>query len=331
MSIKGRFDRFTSQIKPTDDHKAEADRQTNYMVTSLKNKVSTSEHFTLEKVLKAGSNAKFTSLRRTKENVFDVDLGAYYSGEGATKDHLSTLLQFTRDQLRSIYPTKKDEDFEVLKSAVRVKFVSGIKLNVDVAPIIRDDALGIENGGWIPRSDAWRLTSVTCHNQFVKSRTVTSGSVAGPVKFNRLVRMFKWWNNRQTGLVQPSIFCDLVTAAAFEEVGVTGEWQTSLRQIFNSVRKHQFLDPIVFSDYYDATKITLPADAVVVMDSVNPENNVAAFWTEQTRIAYLARVQDAYDSMVSARSAEMDGDEEAAVDAWCEVFGDDFRTLSDEE
>ena len=331
MSIKGRFDRFTSQIKPTDDHKAEADRQTNYMVTNLKNKVSTSEHFTLEKVLKAGSNAKFTSLRRTNENVFDVDLGAYYSGEGATRDHLSTLLQFTRDHLRSIYPNKKDEDFEVLKSAVRVKFVSGIKLNVDVAPIIRDDTLGIENGGWIPRSDAWRLTSVTCHNQFVKSRTVTSSSVAGPIKFNRLVRMFKWWNNRQTGLVQPSIFCDLVTAAAFEEVGVTGEWQTSLRQIFNSVRKHKFLDPIVFSDYYDAAETTLPADAVVVMDSVNPENNVAALWTEQTRTAYLARVQDAYDSMVSARSAEMDGDEEGAVDAWCEVFGDDFRALSDEE
>src|SRR6266498_640884 len=111
MSIKGRFDRFASKIRPTDDHKKEADRQTDYMVDKLKTKVSAHEHFTLEKVLKAGSNAKFTSLRRTDTNVFDVDLGAYYSGEGATKEHLGTLLQFTRDQLRSIYATtKKDED-----------------------------------------------------------------------------------------------------------------------------------------------------------------------------------------------------------------------------
>ena len=48
------------------------------MVEKLKDKVSADGSFTLRKVLKAGSNAKFTSLRRTAENVFDVDLGAYY-------------------------------------------------------------------------------------------------------------------------------------------------------------------------------------------------------------------------------------------------------------
>src|SRR5206468_6491412 len=97
------------------------------MIDRLKNKVSASEHFELEKVPKAGSNAKFTSLRKTEENLFDVDLGAYYSGKGATKERLDTLIQFTRDQLRAIYPNKKDEDFEKLKSAARVKFRSGIK------------------------------------------------------------------------------------------------------------------------------------------------------------------------------------------------------------
>lgn len=329
MTIKTRFDKFTREIKPTPEHIEEANRQTDYMVNQLKNKVATDESFKLEKILKAGSNAKFTSLRRTDENLFDVDLGAYFSGEGATKAQLSTLIKFTRDQLRLIYPQKEEEDFTILKSAARVKFRSGIKLNVDVAPIIRDASIDVDNAGWIPRPDGWRLTSVTAHNKFVQTRTGESNKISGPVKFNRLVRMIKWWNNLQGDLTQPSIFCELIAAEAFAECGVTGEWQTSLRHVFNCFRKHQFLDAIVFSDYYIAEDVTLPSDTVIVMDSVNPENNVTASWTDTIRDQYLDRIQEAYDAMMEARSAELDGDEDAAVDAWCQVFGEAFRTLSD--
>jgi hypothetical protein len=331
MTIKARFEKFTKEIKPTPEHMDEADRQTDYMIEQLKNKIAADGSFELEKVLKAGSNAKFTSLRKNEENLFDVDLGAYYSGKGATKERLDTLIQFTRDQLRVIYPTKEDKDFEKLKSAARVKFRSGIKLNVDVAPIIYDDSLNVENGGWIPRPDGWRLTSVTGHNKFVQKRTAESNKVSGPVKFNQLVRMIKWWNNLQGDLVQSSIFCELIAAKAFEECDVTSEWQTSLRQVFNCFRKHQFLEAIIFSDYYDPKKVTLPNDKVIVMDSVNPQNNVTAAWTEETRTKYLDRIQQAYDATMEARSAELDGDEEAAVDAWCQVFGEPFRKLSEPE
>lgn len=329
MTIKARFDRFTTRIRPTDEHIEEANRQTEYMVAQLKRRVSADGRFTLEKVLQSGSNAKHTSLLHTAENVFDVDLAAYYSGEDATKDQLDKLLRFTQDQLRDIYPNKAAEDIKALKSAVRVKFTSGIKLHVDVAPIIRDDDLGLENGGWLPRADGWRLTSVTCHNNFVRSRTTRSKGVAGPVKFNRLVRLVKWWNNRQGDLAQPSIFCDLITAAAFEGGSVTGEWQTSLRQIFGFLRRHQLLEPVVFADYYNPAMVALPDDPVIVLDSVNADNNIARTWTGATREAYLDRAQDAYDAMMEARSCELDGDEEGAVDAWCYVFGDAFRTLSD--
>ncbi len=331
MTIKARFDRFTTQIRPTDGHIEEADRQTDYMIAQLKNKVSTDGSFTLEKVLGAGSNAKHTSLRRTDDNRFDVDLGAYYDGAGATKERLDTLLDFTRGRLIDIYPTKDKDDFTVLKSAVRVRFRTGIELWVDVTPIVRDDTLDVPNGGWIPRDDGWRLTSVTCHNQFISSRSARSKRIAGPVAFNRLVRLFKWWNNRQGDLAQPSYLCDLLTAAAFDGRDVTDEWQTSLRHLFTFLRKHQFREPIVFSDYYDPAVVPLLGDAVVVLDAVNRDNNVARAWTEGTRRAYLDRVQDAYDAMVYALSLEMDGDEDGAIDAWCEVFGDAFRTLSEPE
>jgi len=155
--------------------------------------------------------------------------------------------------------------------------------------------------------------------------------VAGPVHFNRLVRMVKWWNNLQGDLTQPAIFCELITAAAFAETGVTTEWQSSLRQVFKFLRKHQLIEPIIFGDYYDPAKVKLPSDTVIVLDSVNSSNNVTRDWTVATRTRFQDIVQDAYDAMNDARVAETAGDEDSAVDHWCRVFGGEFRKLTEEE
>ncbi len=333
MTIKARFAQFAKMIRPTDRHIEEADRQTEFMTGRLKHRISSDETYELEKIVLAGSNAKHTSLRKTEQNRFDVDLNACFSGKGATTHDLNKLLHFTRDQLVDIYRHLKDEkDFEVLKSAVRVKFVSGIKLWVDVAPIILDDSvIHVEDAGWIPRADGWRLTSVTAHNTFVAKRQKQSKEVAGPVHFNRLVRMFKWWNNLQGELTQPSIFCELVAAAAFRETGVTGEWQSSLRQLFRFMRQHEFKTPILFDDYYKPSTVKLPSHTTIVMDAVNPANNITATWTTRTRDEFLKRVQQAYNATMDARSCEQDDDEDEAVDHWCRVFGNDFRSLSEVE
>lgn len=332
MTIKQRFDLFTKQIRPTDGHIEEANRQTKFLIEGLHDAVEEHGRFTLEKVLLAGSNAKYTSLRRTAENEFDVDLGAYYSGQGATREELNGLLDFTARRLREVYGKTKDAgDFEVMKSAVRVRFRGGIKLNVDVAPIIRDNSLGLTNGGWIPRMDGWRLTSVTCHVEFIRTRSARTNALPGPVHFNRLVRLVKWWNKRQGDASQPSIVCDLLTAAAFDTVGITGEWQSSLRGVFNHLRQHALLQPVIFSDHYASATVARPRDPVVLLDPTNAANNVTREWTEATRRSFFGRVQDAYDHMLDARSRELDGDEDGAVDAWCEVFGPAFRTLSEPE
>jgi len=225
--------------------------------------------------------------------------------------------------------TFEKKDFEILKSAVRVKFVSGIRLWVDVAPIISDDSLKIENGGWLPRSDGWRLTSVTSHNDFVRKRSTASGKVGGPVKFNRLVRLLKWWNNLQGRLVQPSIFCELIAAAVLDASGVTDEWQSSLRRVFLFLRKHQLKTPILFADYYDPKTVKIPSDSVVVLDSVNPSNNITRSWSESTRLDFMQRVEETYEAMQDAKSAEVDGAEDEAVEHWCRVFGNAFRPLSE--
>ena len=66
-----------------------------------------------------------------------------------------------------------------------------------------------------------------------------------------------------------------------------------------------------------------------MLDSVNKDNNVASAWTEETRRAFIEQVEEAYDAMAYARSCELDGDEDGAVDEWCRVFGERFRKLSE--
>ena len=47
MTIKARFEKFTKEIKPTPDHIDEANRQTDYMIKQLHNKVSADGSFEL--------------------------------------------------------------------------------------------------------------------------------------------------------------------------------------------------------------------------------------------------------------------------------------------
>ena len=74
-----------------------------------------------------------------------------------------------------------------------------------------------------------------------------------------------------------------------------------------SLRRHQYLEPIVFNDYYDPCKLTLPCTSVIVLDSVNAENNITGEWTEATRTAFLDCVQDAYDAMMDAQARKWMG------------------------
>lgn len=333
MTIRQRFGAFTDSIRPDDSTIEEARRQVAYLEQRLHDLVSEDETFTLVKVLRAGSNAKHTSLLRTSENEWDVDLGAYFTGEGATKADFDELLAFVEAQIRRIYPNKDKGDITAERSAVRLVFRSGIKLCVDVAPIIADEALHVENGGWIPRKDGYRLTSVTAHNAFVRTRSASSATAGGPVAFNKLVRLVKWWNNRLPAeICMPSIFCDHVTAAAVEQMGgVTDQWQTSVRGVFRFIAQvNRLASPIIFSDYYDPDDVSVPRDLVVVMDVVNPENNVALkLDTAAKRDAYVAAAQAAYDDASYARSLELDAEIDAAVDVWCDVFGPAFRELSE--
>lgn len=332
MTIQQRLDTFARCARPDEDMLEEARRQADYMIKNLKKRVSDDGTFVLEKVLKAGSNAKHTSVRPNENNEFDVDLAAFFDGEGAEKEELDKLLDFLREQLIDIYPQKDKDDFEKERSAVHVKFRSGIELDVDVTPIILDEALDAPNAGYIPRrSGEWRLTSTTQHTAFIQSRTERSKALSAAVRFNRLLRVMKWWNNRQGDARLVTFLIDLLTAKAFDEQGVREDWQVAIRDVFGFILRHGLAEPIVFSDFYDPSAVDLPDDAVVILDPVNAENNPAHYLTEAHKQVFLERVAEAYDTICYAASLDLDSEEEQAVDLWAEVFGDEFYNLSQED
>lgn len=328
MDISSRFSRFIAHIRPSREQLEAADRQVAFLRERLTERIAEDKQFHLEKIFRAGSAAKHTDLARTGKDTFDIDLGVYYRAQGSTEEQLSKLLPYTHARLLEIYPNKPAQDFYVGKNAVHVTFRTS-KLQVDVVPIIRDHSLKRRNSGWIPRQDKRRLTSITAHIRFVHTRTARSKRVPGPVKFNHLVRLMKWWNRQlPEHLRQCSYFCELITAAALEERGVTDKWQSSLLQIFTFLSQHAFSQPIVFNDYYDTESIKRSGDLVVVLDAVNPGNNVASKWTREIKQDYLKSLRETCNFIKLAQDFERTGCEEAALENWCKVFGVDFRRLS---
>ncbi len=325
MDIASHFSRFLARIRPSSAQRETAEWQSAVLMQKLSERAAAHGQFHLEKIFLAGSAAKHTNLIRSGKGTFDVDLGVYFRRHGQKDEQLRKLLAFTRACLRESYPANKpDQDFHVGKNAVNV-FSRSSGLCIDVVPIIRDDSLKQENSGWIPRQDEWRLTSITAHVRFIHKRTERSNQIPGPVRFNDLVRLVKWWNRRlPENIKQCSYFCELITAAALEQSGVTGDWQSSLDAIFGFLVRHAFAQPIVFSDYYDARAVRYPHDPVVVLDAVNPENNVAHHWNKEIKQTYLTYIRQTYDCIQQARACERARREQAALDTWCKVFGDMF-------
>jgi hypothetical protein len=84
----------------------------------------------------------------------------------------------------------------------------------------------------------------------------------------------------------------------------------------------------IFNDYYDAKSVKRPDNPVVVLDAVNSDINVASKWTTEIKQGYLKSLRQTCTLIKQAQDEERAGHEEAALDIWCQVFGDDFRRLS---
>ncbi len=284
--------------------------QVDRLIVELCKSVRDKTEIKITKVVKAGSFAKFTILRKTSVDPVDVDVVFYISGRDASRETLDNLNDLIYDLLVKIYPNKSVEDFQIQRKAATVTFV-GTGLSVDIVPVIEDEAR--PGYGWqFDIHDGSKIqTCAPCQIKFVRDRKNQDAD------FRTLVRMAKKWRNH-TGLSHlKSFVIELIMAHVLAQQGTAGSIEQRFRNFLLYIAQSGLKDEIRFPE--NVAPFGTFDHPVVILDPVYSLNNVASRITETERQEIVASAQEAWETANFA-SAEDDH----AV--WKELFGPRFKT-----
>ena len=292
------------------DKRKEYHAQVDRLIVELCKSVRDKTEIKIKKVVKAGSFAKYTILRKTAVDPVDVDVVFYISGRDADQETLSSLSNLIYDLLVKIYPTKSVEDFEIQRKAATVTFV-GSGLSVDIVPVIEDPSRS--GYGWqFDIHDGSKIqTCAPCQIMFVRDRKDQDKD------FRTLVRMAKKWRNHAGVKPFKSFTIELVMAYVLAEQGAGGSIEQRFRNFLLYVAQSGLKDEIRFAE--NVAPFTIFTDPVVILDPVYSLNNVASRISEAERQEIVLAAQDAWEAANFA-SAENDNE------VWKEIFGPRFKT-----
>jgi hypothetical protein len=292
------------------DKRKEYHAQVDRLVDNLCRNVRDKTAIRITRVVKAGSFAKFTILRKTSDTPVDVDVVFYISGEDADAETLEDLTARIYDLLVEQYPSKSVEDFEIQRKAATVTFV-GSGLVVDIVPVIVDPDRDGYGWQYDIRDGSKVETCAPCQIKFVRDRKNADGD------YRTLVRMAKKWRNWAELKPLKSFAIELIMAYLLDTRGKGGSIEQRFRDFLLYIAQSGLKEVISFPENTGA--IPVFADAVVIIDPVASDNNVASRISEAERKEIVAAAQEAWETANFA-SAEDD----AAV--WKEIFGPQFRT-----
>lgn len=281
--------------------------QVDRLIAALRVSLKEQDKITIKRVVKAGSFAKHTILRKTSEDAVDVDVVFYISGQKVDEESFSSLSQKIYDALINIYPTKSVEHFEIQRKAAKVTFV-GTGLDVDIVPVIENP--NKEGYGWqFDRLDGSKVeTCAPCQVKFVKDRKDVDSD------FRTLVRLAKRWRTKMECPLK-SFHIELIMAHVLEINGKEGSLEKRFRDFLLYIAESGLQEVIKFPENNSVSDF---ADPVVIVDPVCDSNNVASRITEAER-QEIVRVAD--ESWATAHFASQEGD----FDVWKELFGRSFK------
>lgn len=292
------------------DKRTEYHAQVDRLIDNLCRNIRDKTKIKVTKVVKAGSFAKYTILRKASDSPVDVDVVFYVSGEGLDAKTLSELSTMIYDLLIEQYPNKSVEHFEIQRKAATVQFV-GSGLSVDIVPVIEDptrDGYGwqfdIHNGAKVQ-------TCAPCQIKFVRDRKNIDGD------FRTLVRLAKKWRNRAEIKPLKSFAIELIMAYLLDKRGNVGSIDQRFRDFLLYIAQSGLKEVISFPE--NGMQIPRFTDTVVILDPVCSANNVASRISEIERQEIVAAATEAWETANFA-SAENDH----AV--WKELFGPQFKT-----
>jgi len=291
------------------DKRKEYHAQVDRLIAELSRSIRNQTEIQITKVVKAGSFAKFTILRKTATDPVDVDVVFYISGKSIDRDTLESLTNTIHALLLKVYPNKHVDHFEIQRKAATVSFV-GSGLSVDIVPVIEDPSR--PGYGWqFDIKDGTALqTCAPCQIKFVQLRKDNDAD------FRTLVRLAKRWRNFSELSALKSFTIELIMAYLLDRDGSNGSIEEKFRKFLLYIAQTGLKEIIAFPE--NTKPIGQFSNPVVIVDPVYSYNNVAARITEQERQAIVSAAQTSWEAAHFA-SAENDNE------VWKEIFGPRFR------
>jgi tRNA nucleotidyltransferase (CCA-adding enzyme) len=293
------------------DKRTEYHEQVDRLISELSKTVRSKTEINITKVVKAGSFAKYTILRKTSDDPVDVDVVFYISGKNAKSETIETLSETLHALLIAIYPNKSVEDFEIQRKAATVKFV-GSGLSVDIVPVIENSqkpGYGIQ----YDRDGSTVETCAPCQIKFVRDRKERDKD------FRTLVRLAKRWRNHAEINPLKSFAIELILAYILDKDGCVGSIEERFRKFLLFIAQSELKEKISFPENTGGIPSFL--DSVVIIDPVCNTNNVASRISESERKEIVAAALQAWE-IVNLASVDDD------TEVWKEVFGPRFNTES---
>lgn len=314
------------RVNVASDDAAKRRDQVNYLRRRLEVHIAAHPHYDLVKLRASGSTAKFTAIRRRKNEGSDADVAAYVraSSLGGVDVVEAELLVWLLERCKEVYGATKDaEDFHISDHAVGIT-LRGSGLKIDVAPVLYEGEPD-DKGYLVTREGTRVLTSVTQHLQFINSRKKLAGR--GYTELIRLLKAFIREAKRNDETLRcKSFLLELIVAHLWDNGwhGTTlqvDNYQRAFEQVLAFIVQTELRTPISFTDFYTARKISASSDPIQVWDPVNPANNVACTYTDLDRSRLVETAKVALEEISWAAHTPTKGD---AVQAWRALFGPTF-------
>ena len=301
-------------LRLPEDKRKEYHAQVDRLISALTKRVHEQSEIKITKVVKAGSFAKYTILRKTSEDPVDVDVVFYISGRSVDKESLASLTELIYDAMIKLYPNKSVENFEIQRKAATVTFI-GSGLSVDIVPVIEDPARA--GYGWqFDIHDGTKVqTCAPCQIKFVRDRKDIDPD------FRTLVRLAKKWRNRVELKPLKSFAIELIMAHVLAKNGKDGSIEKRFRDFLLYIAQSGLKEVITFPE----NGLVFPSftDPVVILDPVCNTNNVASRISEDERKEIVAAALDAWET---ANFASTEDD----IEIWKELFGPRFKVEEEE-
>jgi len=332
-----RISRFVDWIKPESDT-AVTIREQAGNIRRVITAQAKADGLTVLSTPEAGSFAKNTGLRRHMRGDMeiegqDVDLPFVVKPKDADGEKIDELLQKFETYAKASYPNTPRR---ITASSVELKFVES-KLNYDLVPMLKAGQDGYQV--ILKKDGTRRVTSVARHTEFVARRTKDSDELAGRVKFNECVRLFKWWRCVRIGTTSPidevrTTLIELLCATAYDRLKVEKTYTETLFRWFSylaNVSRNR--TTVTFTDYASVEPYNdhAPGNKLwKVIDPVNCNNNVVHTpWGNIELDEFASWFAAGRDIMQRILSHEAMGNDSMVDELLVELFGSAILTHGD--